>query len=423
MKSKLLTFLLALLISFGLWLYVATVISPESEVTLYDIPVELVGSDYLSAHDLIIVSDTKNLTMDLKLRGNRSDINKLNSSNITILADLSKIKSAGKYQIDCSVSFQSGTAEIISQEPKAISIEVAAQKTKNVDVRVIYTGSVPDGYELDKTVTELNHTSVEVKGTQAVLDKIEYAAIEVNVNDKMTSFLGDYPVMLYGSNALPLMDTTLVTTDITKVTARMQVNKVKKVELNIVADYTDSGLRSDMVELLYDKTVTIIGSDEALSSVDPSYTLTVSLADFTQTTIQTLKLTLPEGAKCKEEIKVEIIVPTMRSKEGRLDASHIAVENAPEGWQIIPMGTAHVEVYGPESVVRDLDIETLWLSMDCANVSNLQPDMNGAVYTIRALDSQRNITYLRVRVTWGVDGSVSIVKSEGGSNGTDGTRP
>lgn len=423
MKSKILTFLLALLISFGLWLYVATVISPESEVTLYDIPVELVGSDYLSAHDLIIVSDTKNLSMDLKLRGNRSDISKLNSSNITILADLSKIKSAGKYQIDCSVSFQSGTAEIISQEPNAISIEVAAQKTKSVDVKVIYTGSVPDGYELDKAATELNHTSVEVKGTQAVLDKIEYAAIEVNVNDKMTSFLGDYPVTLYGSNALPLMDTTHVTTDITKVTARMQVNKVKKVELNFEIDETDSGMRGDMVELRYEKTVTVIGSDEALSSVESSYSFTVSLAEYNRTTTQVFKLPLPDGAKCKEEIKVEIVVPTMLSKEGRLDASHILVQNVPEGWNISLSGTARVELYGPESVVRSLDIDQLWLLMDCANVSNLQPDMDGAVYTIRAIDSQQNITYLRVRVTWGVDGSVNIGKAEEGTNGTNGSRP
>lgn len=423
MKNKIFSFLLALIVSFGLWLYVVTVISPESEVSLYDIPVELVGADYLSAHDLIIVSDTKNLSMDLKLRGTRSDISKLNSSNITILADLSKIKSAGKYQIDCSVSFQSGTAEIISQEPQAITIEVASQKTKSVDIKVIYTGSVPDGYELDKAATELNHTSVEVKGTQAILDKIEYAAIVVNVDEKMTSFLGEYPVTLYGSDALPLMDTTNITTDITKVTARMQVNKVKKVELHFELDDTDSGMRSDMVELHYDQIVTVIGSDEALAAVDTSYTFTVSLADYAQTTTQVFKLPLPDGAKCKEEIKVEIVVPNMLSKEGRLDASHIRLQNVPEGWNITLSGTAQVSVYGPESVVSELDVEKIWILMDCASVSNLQPDLNGAVYTIRAIDSQKNITYLRVRVTWGVDGSVSIQPTEGRSNGTDGSRP
>ena len=49
MKHKIRTLLLSLVISFGLWLYVVTVISPEYEVTVYNVPVELVGTGTLDA--------------------------------------------------------------------------------------------------------------------------------------------------------------------------------------------------------------------------------------------------------------------------------------------------------------------------------------------------------------------------------------
>ena len=43
MKSKILTFLLSVLFAFGLWLYVITVVSPDSSGTIGDIPVTMVG--------------------------------------------------------------------------------------------------------------------------------------------------------------------------------------------------------------------------------------------------------------------------------------------------------------------------------------------------------------------------------------------
>ena len=89
-KNKPLMIILSILISLVLWLYVVTVVSPESETTLYNIPVVLQGESALDSRGLVLVSND-DYKINLQLYGNRSDLNKVNSGNVTIIADLTKI--------------------------------------------------------------------------------------------------------------------------------------------------------------------------------------------------------------------------------------------------------------------------------------------------------------------------------------------
>ena len=70
MKNKFLMGLLSVVISCALWLYVAVVVSPETEATFENIPVVMDGTAMLESRDLMIVSDT-NLKVNLILVGNR----------------------------------------------------------------------------------------------------------------------------------------------------------------------------------------------------------------------------------------------------------------------------------------------------------------------------------------------------------------
>ena len=69
MDNKGLRFLLSLVIALGIWLLVVSVVNPESEAEIRDIPVILNGESVLADRNLIIVSD-KNFTVNLKLFGN-----------------------------------------------------------------------------------------------------------------------------------------------------------------------------------------------------------------------------------------------------------------------------------------------------------------------------------------------------------------
>ena len=84
MAKKIMTAVTALAISFALWLYVVMVVGPEYQDTFRGVKVELVGEDVLEQRGLMVMQDVDNLKVDLVLSGNRKDLNKLSSSNITV---------------------------------------------------------------------------------------------------------------------------------------------------------------------------------------------------------------------------------------------------------------------------------------------------------------------------------------------------
>lgn len=368
-KNKALLLLLSLVISFGLWLYVVTVISPESEQTYYNVPVELVGADWLDSRGLLLVSDTKNLKMELTLVGKRSDLNKLNSGNITIISDLSTITQAGEYQLPCKISFESGTADVLEQNPEYISVVVAEQTTKTVPVKVTYTGSVANGYQADKDNSSMDHATVTVKGPKDVVERLSHAAIAVDLSGKMNDIVGDYPLTLYGLDGKVLVDDQYVTTNVTEIRIAVPVNRIKIVKLAYDIDYTASGLTSEMVTWYASaEEVTLIGSEEALAKTREQYDFTVSLRDYDSSEVIHLSLSLPEGVTCKEEISLYLNIPQMDSVY--MDVSDFVLVNVPDGLDIsLSEQTQQVQLRGPKEILDKLSADMIRAEVNCAEVT------------------------------------------------------
>jgi YbbR domain-containing protein len=367
MKNKVLTFLLSLAISFGLWLYVVTVISPEYETTIYNVPVEMVGSRNLDNQDLMIVSNTHDLRVDLTLRGNRADLKKFNSSNITVIADLSQIHRAGEHQISCSVSFQSGTADVIGQKPEHITVTVAEKATKTVPVEVIFSGSVPDGYEPDRDAVELDHATVMVSGPKKTIEQIESAAITVDLTGKMTTFAGEYALTLCGAGGRPIADDSFVTINLEQVRAVVQIYSVKRIPVRFEIDPTASGLREDMVKTTAEPAfVTLIGSSQALDKVGDAIVIPIQLNRYTDDKTEVFLPQLPEGVRCTEEIVVTIEIPDLISRF--LTVNRYEFENLPEGFAVQVVENLNIEIWGPKEVLENLRAEHVLCKVDCSNI-------------------------------------------------------
>lgn len=371
MKNKVLTFLLSLAISFGLWLYVVTVISPEWESTYYNVPVELVGTDYLDAKNLLIVSDT-NLSMDLTLRGSRTDLNKLTSSNITILADLSKISSAGEHQLKYTIAYPGSIqVEVVNQEPQGFSVTVAEQLSKTVAVEVYYAGNVVSGYEVDKTNVSMDHTTVTVRGPKDVVEKIDHAGITVDLTGKMSTFVWDYPLILYTAESRPVVGDKNLVTNVEEVRTIIQVNRVKKVPLTFDIDDRNSGLLAEMVTVYPSvQEITVMGSDAALEKLTEVKLGTIMLSDLASSAMLSFRLELPAGVVCKDAIdvvSVEVTVPEMASMV--FHVNRFDYRNVSQGLQVEVTGIPVVEVWGPKEILDALTYKEILGVVDCTGIT------------------------------------------------------
>ena len=143
MKSKVWSLLLSVALAFGLWMYVITVVSPNSRTTISDIPVSFEGETWLLENRNLMITSGKDTTVDLEVSGNRSDLNKLNRSNVTLKVDLTKVYEAGERELTYTISYPSdvpsGAITEENRNPAGVKLVIEKRLTQDIPVNVVFT--------------------------------------------------------------------------------------------------------------------------------------------------------------------------------------------------------------------------------------------------------------------------------------------
>ena len=191
MTRKIVTALLSLVVAIALWSYVVKVVGPEYQATFHDIEVGWEGRTEFERKNLMLLTE-ETPTVTLELSGNRSELNKLSSSNISVTVDLSKIELPGKntvsYNVDFPLNVSKENITIQGGTPSGITVEIARSATKEVPVQVYFEGVMPDDYIKEKPVHD---EFVVVSGPEDVINKIETARVCIPLNESSTTTIRD----------------------------------------------------------------------------------------------------------------------------------------------------------------------------------------------------------------------------------------
>ncbi len=386
MKSKLLTIFLSLAIAFGLWMYVVTVVSPESEGSYYGVPVVFDGLSQLDSRDLMITSG-KDVTVDLKLLGNRTDLNKLDKTNITILADLSQISVPGEHNVRYTISYPSsaGAIDVLEQDPQYVTIQVSRRIRKEVPVRISYTGTLPENFVADVQNAVLDHATVTVSGPEELLDQIEYASITVDLAGRMDTIVETCRHTLCDRNGNPIEDVSSVTANVSDIRLTVRVWQIKELPLEILVE-NGGGLTGDMVTLTPNHTsILVSGSRADLEKLEKIVLGTVNLGDLTEhTTELRFDVVLPEGVKNESgitQVIVQVQMPQMETKAFRI--TKFVIVGEPEGMSVqVRVPTLVVQIRGPVELLNQLTADMIVATIDCSNQELVKNSYNNLWLTI-----------------------------------------
>ena len=402
MKNKFVMMLLSVVIAFSLWVYVVLVVSPESEATYQNIPVVLDGTAMLADRNLMIISDT-NLRVDLKLSGNRQDLNKLDNTNITLLADLSQITQPGEYDLKYSVYYpgtvQSGTIEVLEKEPQHMTIVVAERSQKAVPVKLNYVGSVPENFVADMANAVIDHSTITVSGPKDIVDQIEYARVAVNLNGRTTDIEQIYAYTLCDKKGETIQVNNLMTVSTTEVQVYVKVNQIKEVSL-VYDVIPGGGITADMVTITPQNEtrtwITVSGNKDVLSGLDTLYLGAIDLGELTKNGFVTFTVQLPEGVENISgywEVAYYVEMPAVEAVETReFKVTTFRTENVPDGRQVqIKNEELTVLLRGPVDVLNQLSAENIVAVLDC-NGQNLTDNSNCYLHVnILVMDSDGNV--------------------------------
>ena len=370
MKSKALQIILSVVIAVTLWLYVISVVSPESEETFYDIPVSY-QNDILEERGLMIVSETPTVT--LKLKGNRSDLNELNASNITILVNLADIQTPGtqmlKYNVSYPANLPNNAFETLSQTPNLLRLKVENKVKKNVPIQLDYMDTtVPEDCIADKENPVMDVAVVEVSGPESSVELIDHAMIQVDLTNQTDSIVGAYNYVLCDKDGEPV-DAQMITTNVEEVNLSIKIQRIK--EVPIVLNLVDGGgATQDTAQVELSQTsVWVSGSENKLRDLEYVELGTVNLAELKEETNQMVyDVVLPEGVtdlNGQTQVTATITFPQLSKKKLTIPKTQFQASGVPAGAEVVWITeVVEVELRGPKDQIKNITEKDVSITVD-----------------------------------------------------------
>ena len=306
-KNKITSIALSLAIAFGLWLYVVTNVSQEAEYTIYNVPVVMEGEALLNEKNLMITAVSAD-DVDLTLSGSRSDLAKVNNSNMILKVNLGEIsepqeKKGLEYTPVYPGDVATNALTIENRHPARIYVTVEARRNKEVPVEVIWIGSTPEGFMSDRENRMLDYDKVTVVGPASVADLIEKAVIEVDLNDKRESISQDYRYTLCDKDGNPV-DAELITTNVENVHLDVKIQQVKEVQLVAEIVYGGGATEKNTKVTIDPAVIRLAGGGAVLEELGDSIQLgRIDLSTVEKSQKISLPITLPEGVTNLSNIK------------------------------------------------------------------------------------------------------------------------
>lgn len=287
-KSKILAFLLALVVSIVLWFYAVTVVNPDDTITISGISVQFEGTEALTSQGLMLTGGDST-KVSIKVSGRRSDLKELNNETVTAIADVTRIAASGSYQLSWSVVWPStvatGDISETSRAPSRISVTVSdIKENPEVPVELEYTGEPKTGYMIDKSNLTLGTQSISVRGPAEEVNKIARAVVRVDVTDADALIDTDCPVVLLDKDGNELSLSQYVTSSADSVRVTIPILQYKDIKLNATLISGGGATSEDAEVTIEPSTLRVTGNTAVLDAMADELTIrTIDLAQITGT--------------------------------------------------------------------------------------------------------------------------------------------
>lgn len=369
MKNKLLTALMCVAIATALWLYVVTVVSPNSSDTYKNIEMSVQGEGTLRNSGFILMTDQWP-SVTLNLKGNRVDLNKINSSDITIGVDVSDINKAGTYELPLTQPSYQGIVSnnaftVLGRSPETVTVVIDELVSDNIPVEIAYTGTVAENYMADKENPVLDNDNISISGPKSVVDKIAMARIDVDLDGKTESIEDSFAITLCDRTGEPV-DAKWITVSQENVKLQLKIAQVKKIALELeVID--GGGVTKDTAKItMSTQSIDVSGSDAALKGLTALKLGTIDLSQVTEDKTFTFPIVLPEGVVSESgetEVTVQVELPELETK--RVRVTSITEVKAPEG-MIVELVTKQLDILlrGAKKKMKSISGENVTVTAD-----------------------------------------------------------
>ena len=370
-KHKILSFLLALIVSIGLWFYAVTVVNPNDTTRISDIKVRIVGTGELTSNSLMLTGG-EGQTVTVEISGRRSDLKELNSSSLEAIADVSNIDRPGEYEVSWTLdppsTVASGDISLVSASSNKIKVKVSEYKERpEVPVTVEYVGEPASGYVRDPAA--LSTETLAVSGPSEEVGKIDHAVVTVDVTDAKQNIVEELEYRFIDKEGQDLTLSEYVSVSVPTVRVTVPVLAYKQVNLRVKLIAGGGATEEDVTCTIDPPTIGVTGSEEVLRNLDDIEILEIDLANVTGAKTWTIKPDLPVGVTNRatdSSVKILLQFNGLITKSFTVPCASITRLNDDETMGF-GVQSVVIRVRGRAAAVNALSAEDISISADMQN--------------------------------------------------------
>ena len=361
-RSKVVRIVISILVAIAMWLYVDLERAPERTMTIRDIPVEFSGENTTLADKNLMLLSGYDTTIDLKIRGPKRELVKMNRDNVRVIASTSSIDSVGVHQLDWTVSFPDGVVRTNVSVEKAslsqITVTVGELYTKEVPVECQVVGEVAEGYFTGDVV--LDPEVLTLRAQRDDLLNVSCAKLTVDISGATRSVVQTVDVQLYDYDGNPVENSN-IRTNTSLIQAKVPVLTTREVELAVEFSGVPGAAMNSIKCDITPKTVRLNGEADVLDSIDKLVLATLHVDDLELHQQNSYVVTPPDGTWLVNGNEVATADITLEGiEEKSLTATSIEFDKLPSGlYAIAPDSGLTVRLWGLSEEIEAVTAENL----------------------------------------------------------------
>lgn len=371
-RSKVVRIIISILVAIAMWLYVDLERAPERTMTIRDIPVEFSGENTTLADKNLMLLSGYDTTIDLKIRGPKRELVKMNRDNVRVIASTSSIDSVGVHQLDWTVSFPDGVVRTNVSVEKAslsqITVTVGELYTKEVPVECQVVGEVAEGYFTGDVV--LDPEVLTLRAQRDDLLNVSCAKLTVDISGATRSVVQTVDVQLYDYDG-NLVENSNIRTNTSLIQAKVPVLTTREVELAVEFSGVPGAAMNSIKCDITPKTVRLNGEADVLDSIDKLVLATLHVDDLELHQQNSYVVTPPDGTWLVNGNEVATAEITLEGiDETSVTVTDIEFDKLPSGlYAIAPDGGLTVRLWGLSEEIEAVTAENLRVIADMSAVT------------------------------------------------------
>ena len=375
-KNRVLDIFIALACALCLWIYVVTIVTPEDDITISDIPVTFVGENELRTESGLIISNRSVNTVTVKFHGNRALLRQLENdkANIAATVDVSgytadKETYSSSYRVVLPSALTDQNITVTDRSPRTIQFSVVELKTRQVELRGIFNGTLANGFVAQEPVFDPN--SISVTGPEEIVDRIDYAQVILDGTGVSESIKRSVGYTLVDVDGAPIRTDDLIIAE-QEVEVSMAVLREKSIPLTVSILPGGGASEENVSVTILPSEITLRGGRDALNAVDSLLLGEIPLADLADDTTMTFPIVLPENVtKASEDETATVAIQFSGLSKAEKVITQLQVINVADSLNY-ELGAESVSVLlrGTKEAIDEIDPAALTAVLDMEEYSD-----------------------------------------------------